>query len=271
MYTKTLLALLLASGLAGTASANPDADGILKAVRDRPDGKDSYSESRLILDDPNGSKRERDLIYLQKDYDEDERLTLYFKSPSDVKGVGFQSANYNEATGKDDEQWLYLPAFRQVRRIATGDKRGSFMGSEYAYIDLDKLRVSDYKQTLKGSETIDGRDCWLIERIPANEDVITKTGYYKSVVWVDKERHIVLQQTYYNSADVLFKIMNVTKIEQIQGIWTVMESAMTDRVSGKRSTLQFSNVRYDVGLDDKLFQQRVLQTGVNAGNLPTFN
>jgi outer membrane lipoprotein-sorting protein len=271
MYTKTILAVLLASGLAGVAAANPSADGILKAVRDREDGRDSYSESRLILDEPGGSKRERDLIYLQKDYNDDERLTLYFKGPTDVKGVGFQSANYRETAGKDDEQWLYLPAFKQVRRIATGDKRGSFMGSEYAYIDLDKLRVGDYRQTLKGSETVDGRDCWVIERIPASEEVITKTGYHKSVVWVDKERNVILKQTYYNSADVLFKVMNVTRIEQVQGIWTVMESVMTDRVSGKRSTLQFRNVRYDVGLDDKLFQQRVLQSGVNAGNLPTFN
>jgi outer membrane lipoprotein-sorting protein len=270
MNRKTLSALVLAS-LASAAFAAPDADSILKAVRDRQDGKDIYSESRLILDDPSGGKRERDLIYLQKDYPEDERLTLYFKTPSDVKGVGFQSFNYNEATGKDDEQWLYMPAFRQVRRIATGDKRGSFMGSEYAYIDLDKLRVSDYKQAVTGEEAVDGRDCWVIERSPASEEVINKTGYHKTVLWVDKERNLVLKQTYYDAAGVLFKTMAVSKVEQIQGIWTVMESTMSEHVGGKRSTLQFANVHYDVGLDDKLFQQRVLQSGVNAGNLPSFN
>lgn len=270
MRRKTFLTLLLAC-LPLAAFAAPDADSILKAVRDREDGKDIYSESRLILEEPSGARRERDLIYLEKDYAEDERLTLYFKSPTDVKGVGFQSANYKESVGKDDEQWLYMPAFRQIRRIATGDKRGSFMGSEYAYIDMDKLRVGDYKQTVTGSETAAGRDCWVVERIPVSEDVINKTGYHKTVLWVDKERSLVLKQTYYDAASVLFKTMDVTKVEQIQNIWTVMESTMTEHVSGKRSTLQFANVHYDVGLDDKLFQQRVLQTGVNAGNLPTFN
>jgi outer membrane lipoprotein-sorting protein len=270
MLRKTVLTLLLA-GLSSTAFAVPDADAILKGVRDRNDGKDIYSESRLILDEPGGSRRERDLVYLQKDYSDDERLTLYFKTPVDVKGVGFQSVNYNEATGKDDEQWLYMPAFRQVRRIATGDKRGSFMGSEYAYIDMDKLRVGDYKQAVTGSETVGGRDCWVIERVPVDEDVINKTGYHKTVLWVDKERELVLKQTYYDAAGVLFKTMEVGKVEQIQGIWTVMESSMTEHVSGKRSTLQFANVHYDVGLDDKLFQQRVLQSGVNAGNLPSLN
>jgi len=268
MRFKHLFVLTLTATLSCAAFADPDANAILKAVRDRPDGKDIYSEARLILADPNGSTRERDLLYLQKDYPDEDRLTLYFKTPSDVKGVGFQSANYAENTGKNDEQWLYIPAFRQVRRIATGDKRGSFMGSEYAFIDLDKLRVTDYKQTVTGAETLGGRDCWIIERIPTGDEVITKTGYDKTIVWVDKERNLVLQQTYYNSAAVLFKIMSVTRTEQIQGIWTAMESTMTDRLSEKHSTLSFNNIHYDVGLDDGLFQQQVLQTGVHEGNLP---
>jgi len=270
MY-KQLLFMAVSASIACTAVADPDADSVLKAVRDRPDGKDIYSETRLFLLEPGGQARERDLIYLQKDYPGEDRLTLYFKSPSDVKGVGFQSANYDESAGKDDEQWLYFPAFRQVRRIAAGDKRGSFMGSEFAYIDLDKLRVTDYRQTVTGSENVNGRDCWVIERIPVSDDIITKTGYDKTVVWVDKERNLVLRQSYYNSAGVLFKMMDATRVEQIQGIWTVLESTMTDRLSGKKSTLQFNNVHYDVGLDDSMFQQRILQAGVHESDLPEFN
>jgi len=269
MNIKHIITLALAAAFSGAALAAADADAILKAVRDRPDGKDIYSETHLILADPGGSVRERELFYLQKDYPGEERLTLYFKAPSDVKGVGFQSANYDEAAGKDDEQWLYMPAFRQVRRIATGDKRGSFMGSEYAYIDLDKLRVGDYQQTVTGSEAVGGRDCWAVERVPASADIIAKTGYDKTAVWVDKERNLVVKQTYYNSAGVLFKTMEAARVEQVQGIWTVMESVMTDHLSGKRSTLRFDNVRYDVGLGDELFQQRVLQGGVHEGNLPS--
>lgn len=269
MQRQQFITTLLAAWIAGSAHASTEVDTLLQAVRDRADGKDIYSETRLVMAEPGAGVRQRELIYLQKDYPGEERLTLYFLQPGDVKGVGFQSVNYAEVSGKDDEQWIYLPAFRQVRRIATGDKRGSFMGSEYAYVDLDKLRVTDYTQKLIGSESLQGRDCYVIERIPVSDKIITKTGYYKTVLWVDKERKLVLKQTYYNAAGVLFKEMNVNRVERIQGIWTVMESVMTDRLSGKHSTLIFGNVRYDVNLTDQLFQQQVLRTGVHDGNLPS--
>ncbi len=271
MKPKITLLMVLATSIGGAAQAGSDVQGILQAVRDRPDGRDIYSETKLILADPGGSVRERDLYYLQKDYPGEDRITLYFRKPGDVKGVGFQSINYAEDGGKDDEQWLYLPAYRQVRRIATGDKRGSFMGSEYAYIDLDKLRIGDYTQSLVGSETIDGRDCHVIERIPVSDQVITKTGYHKTVLWVDKERHLVLKQSYYDAAGVHFKELIVVRTDLIQGVWTVMESVMTDRLSGKRSTLVFDNVHYDIGLSDDLFRQRVLETGVHDGSLPALH
>jgi len=149
--------------------APPDADGILGRVRDRNDGDDVYSDLKLVLIDEKGGTRVRELLYLQRDYGRDEKLTLYFTEPSDVKGVAFQSVTYDEKLGKDDDQWIYLPAFRQIRRIASADKRGSFMGSEYAYIDMEKLRVADYRQKLVGEEVVLGQPCWVIERIPVSE------------------------------------------------------------------------------------------------------
>nr|WP_243448558.1 outer membrane lipoprotein-sorting protein [Candidatus Thiosymbion oneisti] len=151
---------------------------------------------------------------MQRDFPGEDRLTLYFTAPADVRGVAFQSINYDEDTGTEDDQWMYLPAFRQVRRIATTDKRGSFMGSEFSYYDLDKLRVHDYRQRLTGEEKVLGRRCWVIERIPKGERIIAKTGYHKTRVWVDKEVHVVLRQTYYDAKDVLFKELKVKKLSR---------------------------------------------------------
>ncbi|MBS0371966.1 MAG: outer membrane lipoprotein-sorting protein [Proteobacteria bacterium] len=248
--------------------APPDADGILGRVRDRNDGDDVYSDLKLVLIDEKGGTRVRELLYLQRDYGRDEKLTLYFTEPSDVKGVAFQSVTYDEKLGKDDDQWIYLPAFRQIRRIASADKRGSFMGSEYAYIDMEKLRVADYRQKLVGEEVVLGQPCWVIERIPVSEEVINRTGYHKTVVWVEKAHDIVLKQTYYDAKGVQFKVMTVKKLEKIQDIWTVMESHMQDLVSRKASSLIFSNVRYNVSLADKLFRQTIMKTGVGNADLP---
>lgn len=252
-------------------AANPDVNELLQQVRNRPDGSDIYSDLKLVMTDGQGGQRERDLYYLQKDQGADEKLTLYFLNPSEVKGVGFQSITYSEAAHKDDDQWLYLPAFRQVRRIAANDKRGSFMGSEYAYIDMEKLRVTDYQQQFIGETTLDGRPCWIVERTPINDEVIGRTGYYKTVLWIDKDRKLVLKQTYYDARGLMFKQMTVKRVEQVQNIWTVMHSDMEDLTNQKVSSLIFSNVRYDVGLQDNLFQQSILKSGVRSGNLPSFN
>lgn len=262
----TLSALLLGSTLA--AHANISVDQILEQVRDRDDGHNSFSKTTLILQDDSGSERQRELIYLQKDQNKDSWMTLYFTGPSDVRGVGLQSVNYEETLNQNDDQWMYLPAFRQIRRIAADDKRGAFMGSQYAYIDLDRLRVSDYQNQQLADETWQNYDCYVVERTPINQDIINKTGYHKTVVWVDKATDIVVKQTYYDEKGVLFKTMEVTQMQQIQGIWTVMESKMTHHVKNKHSILRFSDVRYNVELDDNFFKQSILRRGINASNLP---
>jgi outer membrane lipoprotein-sorting protein len=264
--------LLLISVLAPQAPAfAQSADEILTRSRDRQDGKDVYSDLKLVLTDESGRPRTRDLMYLQKDYGTDQKLTLYFNGPADVRGVAFQSANYDEAKGKEDDQWLYLPAFRQVRRISAADKRGSFMGSEFTFVDMDRLRVSDYKQSVKGTETVLGRPCYVIERIPSSDSIISKTGYYKTVVWVDKESYVVLKQDYYDVKNVLFKTMTVKSFEKIQGIWTVLDAEAKDLISRKSSNLVYSNVKYDIGLGDTLFNQNVLKAGVSRANIPVLN
>lgn len=263
-----LAASLFMASATAAGAATLSADQILDKVRNRPDGSDIYSEVKMVLTESNGSTRTRDLIFLEKDYGKDEKLTLYFTGPADVKSVALQAVNYDEAVDKEDEQWMYLPAFRQVRRISATDKRGSFMGSQFAYIDLDRLRVTDYTQKLEAEEKVMERDCYVIERIPASEKIINKTGYYKTRIWVDKERFIVLKQTYFDARGVQFKQMTAKKLEKIQDIWTVTQSEMQDFVNQRSSTLIFNNSRYNTGLGDQLFQQNIMKTGVNSGNLP---
>lgn len=254
--------------MVSTQVAAMSADDILSQVRNRPDGGDTYANASLVLIEKNGSKRVRDLLFLQKDYGKDDKLTLSFTAPADVKGVVLQSINYDEVAQKEDDQWMYLPAFRQIRRIAATDKRGSFMGSQFSYIDLDKLRVTDYQQKLLADEKINDRDCYVIERTPASLEVINRTGYHKVNVWVDKASSVVVKQVYFDAKGIPFKEFLARKLEQVQNIWTVTHSEMRDLVNGRTSELIFSKVSYDVGLEDKLFQHNIMKTGVKNGNLP---
>lgn len=269
MFSRKLLSTGLLLLVTTTVhAAEFTADEILSKVRNRADGTDNYAKASLVLKEKNGSTRTRNLLFLQKDYGKDDKLTLSFTEPADVKGVVLQSINYDESLAKEDDQWMYLPAFRQVRRIAATDKRGSFMGSQFSYIDLDKLRITDYQQKILGEEKINERDCYLIERTPASLEVTNRTGYHKINVWVDKESFVVLKQIYFDAKGVPFKEFMARKVEIIQNIWTVTHSEMRDLVNSRASDLIFSDVSYDVGLDDVLFQQNIMKTGVKSGNLP---
>ena len=244
-----------------SALATPQADQILIKVRDRYDG-DDYVSQVTLRNTNNGNIQDKNMYMLQKDFPDREMVSMFFHSPSDVRNVSFLVANYNESIVSDDEQWMYLPAFRKVRRISGQDKRGAFMGSTYSYSDLDKLRVKDYHSTLEGEEKVNGRDSWKIERIPVSQDVINKNGYNRTLLWVDKDRDIVLKQDYFNSKNIKYKSLEATEVKLIQDIWTIMHSRMQNFENNKESEMIFHAIKYNTGVDVDYLTQNILKTSI---------
>ncbi|MDW2779369.1 outer membrane lipoprotein-sorting protein, partial [Pseudomonas sp. BEA3.1] len=149
-------------------------------------------------------------------------------------------------------------------------KRGAFMGSDYSYADLDKIRAEDYRQTLVGEEQLQGRDCYVIEREPATPAVLAKTGYNKLKVWVDKKNSLVLRQDFFDVKGVMFKQMRTLKTETIDQIDSITFSETEDFIAGTRSQLRFNQLQYNVALDDRLFTQTAIKRGLKAGDLPEY-
>ncbi|MBI2381222.1 MAG: outer membrane lipoprotein-sorting protein [Gammaproteobacteria bacterium] len=259
---------MLSLSASAVASAETDADAIMRAVRDRDDGRSFLSQVSLILHDKNGNARTREFLYLQKDYPEGDKFTMFFSAPADVRDVAFHIENPKEAQGREDSQWMYLPVSRQTRRISTSDKRGAFMGSEYSYADLDKVRVGDYRQKLVGDEVLLERPCHVIEREPASPETLTKTGYNKLKVWVDKENHLVMRQDFFDVKGVLVKQMRTLSVATIDGIDSIMLSETEHFIDGTRSEMRFNQLKYNIELDDKLFTQAAIRRGLKAGDLP---
>lgn len=264
MNIKLLIPLVILT-ISAPLFAKSTADKVLTQVRDRDDGFSYITDVQLKLISSKGEVRERSMHMLQKDMEnKEERAAMYFYSPSDVRNVSFLISNHAEHTAKPSDQWMYFPAFRKIRRIGSNDKRGSFMGSTFAYVDLDKVNVSDYHSKIIGEKEVLGRMSWVIERIPTSQEVINKTGYHKTQVWVDKERDIIIQQQYFNAKDVLFKQQQSVEVEKIQGVWTIMRSVMNNIELNKSSEMIFSKLKYNVELDDKYLSQRNLKKGLRA-------
>jgi hypothetical protein len=144
--TLILFSVLFCLSISQASSQELTALEIMTKVDERDDGDRSIADMQMLLIDKSGSKRNRSLRSFGIDQGEDRYNLMFFLAPGDVKGTGFLTYDY-ETEGKDDDQWLYLPALKKVKRIASSDKSGSFMGSDFSYADLTKRRLRDYNYT----------------------------------------------------------------------------------------------------------------------------
>ncbi len=257
------LALPMALCAAATSAEPPTGRQIMEWVDERDDGDHGISDMRMVLVDKRGNERVRELRSLSRDVGEDEQTIMFFLAPADVKDTGFLTYDYDDPD-RDDDQWLYLPALKKTKRIAGGDKSGSFMGSDFTYADLASRPLDRYQYTLMKETDVAGVPVWQVESIP-NEKESDETGYTKSIVFVRQDNHMVIRSVNWVKKGKKLKYFEVKKLEQIDGIWVATELTMTTR-KGKatvhRTRLEMSNVRFDQDHDEQLFTVRQLEKGL---------
>ncbi|MBC8519947.1 MAG: outer membrane lipoprotein-sorting protein [Gammaproteobacteria bacterium] len=237
----------------------------MEAVNDRDDGDNAVMQMEMRLIDKRGKERVRKLKKWSQDRGEDSYSLLFFLSPSDVKNSGFLTYDYDEP-GKDDDQWLYLPALRKTKRIANDDKSGSFMGSDFNYSDMTDPDLDDYTFNLMKETEVKGHPVWQIKSVPKSKEIIKETGYRQSVVFVRKDNHVVVRAVRWLEKKGKLRYLDVKKLEQIDGIWTPTETTMTTK-QGKRTqhktVISYSSVKYDQDLDQGIFSVRRLEKGAD--------
>jgi outer membrane lipoprotein-sorting protein len=212
-------------------------DAALNAPRDR------CMEARLILIDRNGNRQERVIEMLQKGAD---RRLARFLAPPDQKGISVLSLPGGVI-------YLYLPAYKKVKRIAGHVKNSRFAGTDYSYADLEAKNYSDhYTPTLIAS---DG-DYWLLELLPLPG---ADSDYARLRMWVDSDTFITFKTEFYDRGDMLTKRLTSSRIELIDGYWTPREHEMQDLIREHRTLMVMSDIRFDTGLEDSLFSQRTLE------------
>jgi len=262
MRTPVLLLAALLVALP-VAAEEPSAREIMQRVDDRDDGDHSIRELEMVLIDKNGGERLRRLRSWSRDEGEDVHSILFFMSPADVEDTGFLSYDYD--ADKDDDQWLYLPALRKTKRIASGDKSGSFMGSDFSYADLTTRDVDRYDWTLMKETEVRGQPVWQIQGIPNTEEEIEETGYTKTIVFVRKDNYVAVRSLSWLEKGGRLKYMDVKKLEEIDGIWVATEILMTTK-KGKatqhKTILRSHDVRFGQDLEDDFFSVRRLEKGL---------
>ena len=262
MNMKMIIAAAMLSILAAPmAYAEPTGLEVMKRVEARDDGNDLIQKMTQRLIDKRGNVREREMVSFRKDYGLDSKSVSYFLSPANVRDTAMLTWDYADEA-KDDDQWLYLPALKKVRRISSSDRGDYFMGTDFTFEDIKQTpELADYSWTLVGSDTVDGADVWVVDAEPKTSDLKKDLGYSKVRYYVRKDIDMYIKVDFWDRKGKELKHLVSTDIKQVDGIWTAMGGVMSNVQTNHKTELVFADHEYNTGLSDRMFTERMIKRG----------
>jgi outer membrane lipoprotein-sorting protein len=257
LLSRILPALLLCLLSINASAETPEEKGSAIAIEaDRRDSGfgDYTNDVKMILKNKQGQESVREIRSrtLEVENDGDKSLTI-FDEPRDVQGTALLS--FTHKTGPDD-QWLYLPALKRVKRISSDNKSGPFMGSEFAYEDITSQEVDKFTYKYLRDDKLDGIDVFVFERYPKDKN----SGYTRQVVWLDQEHYKERKIEFYDRKNSLLKTLLFGDYQLYKDkFWRAHEMNMENHQTGKSTRLLQSNYQFGVGLTDRDFDQNSLK------------
>ena len=216
--------------------------------------QDSTANMIMTLRNKQGKESVREIRsrVLEVVDDGDKSLTI-FDTPKDVKGTAFLSFSHKVG---DDDQWLYLPALKRVKRISSANKSGPFMGSEFAYEDISSQEIEKYNYKYLRDETLDGRPSFVVERYPQYKN----SGYTRQVAWIDQETYRVAKVEFYDRKDSLLKTLTYHEYKlYLDQFWRAHRMEMVNHQTGKSTTLSWKDFDFRSGLTERDFDKNSLK------------
>ncbi|MBQ1727981.1 MAG: outer membrane lipoprotein-sorting protein [Treponema sp.] len=228
---------------------------VMKKADEVPSPKTSSYKATMTLTDKKGKNRVRELSMKTKDYGDVEKSLIVFATPKDVAGVGYLTFDY-DASGKDSDSWLYMPAMKKVRRISGTSKGDDFMGSDFTYEDVGGDRdLDDYTYKLLGEENAEGFACYKVECRAKDKSV--KNPRY--IVWIRKDNFILTKADFYDKQDNLHRKLVCSGIEKIDGFWTTKKMFIKNVQTEHSTVLEIKDIVFGLDLADNMFTQGALE------------
>lgn len=215
--------------------------------------KDSQVNLTMVLKNKHGQETERQLVNKTFEVvDDGDKSFIEFLTPRDVKGTAILT--YSHKQGPDD-QWLYLPAIKRIKRISSSNKSGPFMGSEFAYEDISSQEVEKYTYKFLKEDEVKGIKTFVIERYPVDP----KSGYTRQIVWWNKENYRLEKIEFYDRKNALLKTLTYSGYKLYKSkFWRPDKMEMINHQSDKSTVLIFKDYRFQIGLTDNDFSQKAL-------------
>ncbi|MCR5046572.1 MAG: outer membrane lipoprotein-sorting protein [Treponema sp.] len=249
-----IVSLLLTAAMAFADQAYD----IVQKAKDLDEAPSGTYTCSLILTDRKGNQRVREAVaYMWKDGEVDKSV-MAFRTPKDVAGVSYLSWEYPDnpdGTTKDSDSWLYMPAMKKVRRIAGSGKKDDFMGTDFTYEDIGERSIHKDTYKLLGEENVAGKACWKIEALA--KDKTEKNP--RSILYIAKDNYVVYKKEYFDRQNNLQRILDVQRVELVDGYWT-SEKMFMQNVQSKHSTLfEMKDINFSWKTDQSLFTVNALE------------
>jgi len=236
-----------------------DAESIVKSSRNRIKADTVSMRSRMVIQAKDGSTSERVIDNYSKDGPNGARNIIIFKEPASVAGSRFLTM---AAKNGPDDRWIFLPSLGKVRRIASSEGSGSFMGTDFSYDDISATsRGAELDaHTLLREENFNGSACYVIQSVPKDGSF----QYSKMVQWITKDTFIIMKIELYDKKNTLVKTVEMSGVKTIQDRLTVTVTKMTTHAAGTSTTITYEIVKYNDPIPEGVFTTAYLETGKAA-------
>lgn len=259
LIKRNTITLLFSFVLGGILQGQPTGRKIMENLDALLEPRDVVTQLKMTLVSVKGGKerrRSREMTIFEKRYENESfnsKSLIRFSQPAEVKGTGFLT--WDRKGSDPDDQWLYLPALKKMKRIRAKEKTRNFLGTDFTYEDLSgrDLDADEYK--LLGEDTMNGTDCYRVEAKPKEKN----TRYSSRIIWVDKDRWLMKRVEFFDRKGRPLKVLNIPYHVKNGDYWTAIRLVMENLKTRHKTIMEVLKVDYDQGLGNEVFTESFLK------------
>jgi len=266
--SKLIKPLIMATSLINASHAMsielPAGDVIAQNINARDEGIAVSRNLSMQMTDRHGKVRIRETRAFRKYFGDEKRTAIFYLKPKNIKDTAFLTYDYADKQ-RDDDQWLYLPAMRKVRRISASDRGDYFLGTDLSYEDIKletRVSLKDYTRKTIGEDEEEGVHCYIVEETEINTEIAEELGHSRRESCVDDTIWMARRSKFWDLQNKLLKTTHFRNISKVQGIWTAHTIEVENHKTGHQTVFTFSDVDYNDGVKDSVFTQNALKRGL---------
>lgn len=255
--TRIIITIIGLLAISATTAADLTGRDIIDRARQNSSGfKDMTHQVRMVLIDENGDKSDREMLLKARVGSNGESQSLsIFTAPQREKGIALLT---NSKKGKGDEQWLYLPSTKRLKRITGSSRTSSFRGSEFTFEDLSDQNPDSYRFDLIKQESCGELQCFVVDRFPEKG---LESSYSKTRLWIDTVEYRPFKADFYDGDGHLFKSMQAYDYQKFEGqYWNPARIVMTNLDTKKATELVSLDLKMNTGLKESEFTELAIRS-----------